>query len=425
MRNCRDRVVLAASFALTFGFLCTGTQAEPVPGDVFREYTWWNRTGDAGGSLRVGGKHGNKHPDRGWAHDYINAPVTLDYDFDLGHATKAEVVIEKILCHDGTKDLAIEINGHEWLEVPEASGIPEPQWEYQHHIYPTLAVPLASLKPGQGNQFRMRVSPEHSWRWPQNLIYGVHFRVYYDPDKKPHPTGLVTGIQSGAAIGGSVELQCDAKIPNGKIVRVDYVGHYEDVNFEGDGRYRRWHYHFFHGDITHHLGSAKARPFRVDWDTSWVPDQDQPISLAARIIDQTGMIYMTKAVTDLKFVRPGLSVELCKPYDVPQKWVTRKGEKIERFDVVGDLNRAVRAQLVWVSWSPGYMNGIFVNGSKVFENEGPKYKYYAHRVALDELSAFRTGVNTLATGSSPKGHHGMEVNWPGIMVLIQYKTEPK
>jgi len=33
------------------------------------------------------------------------------------------------------------------------------------------------------------------------------------------------------------------------------------------------------------------------------------------------------------------------------------------------------------------------------------------------------GENTLATGASPRGHHGMEVNWPGIMVLIRYRTE--
>ena len=50
--------------------------SQPVPGDVFREYTWWNEKGDAGGSFRVGGKYGEKYPDRGWALDYINAPAS-------------------------------------------------------------------------------------------------------------------------------------------------------------------------------------------------------------------------------------------------------------------------------------------------------------------------------------------------------------
>lgn len=81
--------------------------------------------------------------------------------------------------------------------------------------------------------------------------------------------------------------------------------------------------------------------------------------------------------------RDGLSVELCKPYEGPKKWVTRSGEKAERFRVSGDLSKAVAAQLVWVSW------------------------------------------NVLKTGLTPKRNgkmvYGMEVNWPGIMVLIQYQ----
>ena len=103
--------------------------AQPMPGDVFREYLWWNEKGDAGGSFRVGGTYGEKDQDRGWALGYINAPVTLDHDFDLDQAIRAEVVIEKILCHDSTRGL----DGNPWMRIPEAEAIPYPQWEYQHH----------------------------------------------------------------------------------------------------------------------------------------------------------------------------------------------------------------------------------------------------------------------------------------------------
>jgi hypothetical protein len=383
---------------------------------------WFNEAGDAGQALRVGGKYGAEHPDRGWAHDYVNAPVKLKHHFDLEHAIKAEVVVEKILCHDGTKGLAIQVNGKNWLEVPEAKTIRYPQWEYQHHIYPVVTVPLSHLISGTKNEFRMRVSPEHSWKWPQNLINGVHFRIYYDPSQKAHPAGEVSSPPSGERIGTSVGLSARASSPNGDIKRVDYIGYYEDVNFEGDGIYTQWHYHFLHGKLIHHLGSSSAAPFEIAWDTSWVPDQREPIQIAARIIDEADVIYMTKPVTDLTLVRPGLSVELCKPYHVPKAWVTRKGKQQEHFDISGDVSQATEAQLVWASWSPGYMDGIYVNDKKVFANQGPKYVYYAHRVELDDLTAFRRGVNTLATGGSPPGHHGMEVNWPGIMVLIQYRA---
>lgn len=398
--------------------------ARPVPGDVFREYLWWNEQGDAGGSLRVGGKHGEEHPDRGWAHDYINAPVALTHDFDLEHAIAAEVVIEKILCHECTTGLAIEVNGNGWLRIPEAEAIPYPASDYQHHIYPAVPVPLSFLQSGTGNRFRMRVNPEHPWKWPQNLIYGVHFRIYYDPAQKTHPTGRLTAPEAGAKLGRSVLLAVEAQSPAGAVRRVDYIGHYEDVNYEGDGLYTQWHYHFFHGRLMNHLGSADEAPWRITWDTSWVPDQKQPMAIAARITDDSGMTCITEAAGNLTFEREGFSVELCKPYDIPRKWVTRAGEKTERFDVTGDLKQATAAQLVWSSWSPGYMRGVSINGTKVFESEGPHYQYHFHRVPVSRMDVFKPGVNTLTTGKTPlidgKMVHGMEVNWPGIMVLIQY-----
>jgi hypothetical protein len=148
--------------------------------------------------------------------------------------------------------------------------------------------------------------------------------------------------------------------------------------------------------------------------------------LAARITDEAGLIYFTKPVEGLTFRRGDLSVELAKPYDVPKKWVTRAGERAQKFRITGDLSTAVAAQLVWCSWSPGYMNGIFINDTKVFGREGPRYAYYAHRVTLKDISALKPGENVLKTGKTPKYKgrmvHGMEVNWPGIMVLIQYRN---
>ncbi|MEN6578709.1 MAG: hypothetical protein ABFD90_20350 [Phycisphaerales bacterium] len=416
---------LVPTMGLILGGLQNTVWAGPVPGNVFREYVWWNEQGDAGGSLRVGGKEGEELPDRGWAHDYINAPVVLSQRFDLEDAIRAEVIVEKILCHDGTKGLAVEVNGNPWLAIPEPETIPYPPWEYQHHICPVVPVPLSFLQSGEGNRFRMRVDAEHPWNWPQNLICGVHFRVYYDPAKKRHPTGRITTPRSGATLGRSVPLDVEASSPNGPITQVDFIGHYEDVNYEGDGLYTQWHHFLFHGRIVHHLGSMQQAPWQVAWDTSWVPDQRQPMAIAARILDGSGMIFVTPAVTDLSFDREGLSVELCKPYDVPRRWVTRAGERSEHFRVTGDLKQAVAAQLVWSSWSPGYMRGISINGVKVFDTEGPNYQYYFHRAPVSRMDVFQPGVNTLTTGETPlidgKMVHGMEVNWPGIMVLIRYE----
>ena len=310
--------------------------------------------------------------------------------------------------------------------MPEHESIPAPQWEYQHHTYPVVGIPLKHLQSGDGNSFQMRVDAEHPWNWPQNLINGVHFRIYYDPAKKAHPDGRITSPSPGGTLGPKGKLRVGVKSPAGSVRRVDYVGHLEDVNFEGDGKYLQWHYHYYHGKLINHIGSSKSAPFDLTWDTTWVPDQPVPFRLAARIVDESGMIFMTPAVEGLTLKRPGSSVELCKPYDVPKKWVTRSGEKEEHFDLRGDPANAVAAQLVWSSWSPGYMNGIRINGVQVFDCEGPKYQYYAHRVTIRDVSMLKKGRNTLTTGKTPRHNgkmvHGMEVNWPGVMVLVRYRS---
>ncbi len=388
--------------------------AAPRPGDLFREHRWTNKGGDAGGSLRVGGRL-----------DYGGGPVELEHKLDLDAATRIEVVIEKLLCHDGTRGLAISVNDHEWITFPEAKGIPEPQRDYQHHTYPIVDVPLKHLKAGTGNQFRLRVDGEHSWSWPQNLVYGVHFRVYYDTKRKPHPTGRLVSPAKNAKLDTEVELRAEASSPNGPITRIDFLGRFEGVNLEGDGLYTQWHYHYVRSQLAGHIGSVTAASWSLTWDTSWIPDQPRPIQLAAWITDETGLTFFTEAVDGLTFDRDGLSVELCKPYDVPKKWVTRKGECEQKFRIQGDLARATAAQLVWCSWSPGYMEGIYINDRKAFDREGPRYAYCVHCVALDDLSMLKSGENVLKTGKTPKYHgkmvHGMEVNWPGIIVLMQYR----
>jgi hypothetical protein len=403
------------SGALLFA-LPSAVVAAPQPGEVFREYRWTNEGGDAGGSLRVGGRL-----------DYGGGPIELSYDFDLAHATRVEVVVEKLLCHDGTRGLAISVNDHDWIDLPEAEGIPAPQCDYQHHTYPLADVPLEQLKAGTGNQFRLRVAEEHPWRWPQNLIYGVHFRVYYDAQCKPHPAGRLVSPSANAELGTEVELRAEGSSPNGRIERVDFLGRFEDVNLEGDGRYTQWHYHYVRSQLAGHIGSATAAPWSLAWNTSWVPDQPDPFQLAAWITDEAGLTLFTEAVEGLTFDRAGLSVELCKPYDVPKQWVTRRGEHEEKVRIQGDLANAAAARLVWCSWSPGYMEGIYVNDRKVFDREGPRYAYYVHQVPLEDLSVLRAGGNVLKTGKTPKYNgkmvHGMEVNWPGIMLLIRYRRQ--
>ena len=403
--------ILTITCSLMFSF----AYSQPQPGDVFREYKWYNGYGDSGQALRVGGKQ-----------DYGGYDVKFPRSIDLVQATRAEIIVEKILCHTGTHGLSVSLNNNDWIAVPESDSIPYPQWNYQHHTYPVVKVPLAYLSSGNGNVFRLKVDTD-SPDWPQNLIYGFHIRIYYDKDLKSYPHGVISSLQDGDILGDEVSLRVDVTETDTSIVQVDYIGYYEGVNWEGDGQYQQWHCHYFHGDLIHHIGSATTAPYNVIWDIGWLPDQRHPIQIAARITDDTGMIYFTDSVKNLTLGRATYSVELCKPHNVSWGWVTRRDNKSEKFNLSGDLQRAVEARMVWTSWSAGHMNGIYINDSLVFDVEGEPHRYKAHNVDIsDFIHVLKQGENKLHTGVKTKDSegeeiHGMEVQWPGIMILIKYK----
>ncbi|MBD3392098.1 MAG: hypothetical protein GF418_08480 [Chitinivibrionales bacterium] len=407
----RNVFIFAISFILTLGIVFI-VRAEPAPGDIFREYKWIARAldgtpGDSGtdwisewprdgGHGRVGGSLDNMGENR---------PIP---GMDLDGATRAEVVIEKVLCHDQTRGLSISINDNDWILMPLASEIPAEQYNYQHHYFPEAEVPLSQLKTS-GNVFKLKV--DNAGWWPQNLVYGVLIRIYYD-NAKPHPTGSIVSPAAGETIGLNPQIAADA---TGNVDRVEFIGFYEDYNYKGDGNYRQWQYRWIKGWLKNNLGTATASPFAVTWENDWIPEQPGPMKIMARIVGNDGMIYCTDAVDNISLARPGLTIEMCKPYDVPGQWVTRKGTKTEKFDVSGDLSVATKAQAVCAVWKHESNCEYEVNGTKVGFLRTESLVVTRNEFDVNLLNE---GANTLST--LPYGHHGIEFNWPGVVVLVKY-----
>jgi hypothetical protein len=261
------------------------------------------------------------------------------------------------------------------------------------------------------------------WNWPQNIIYGVIIRIYYNPeiaDFKP----VVQGIVEDGLLQENQKLELSEK--NASIFKVDYIGHYTDINWEGDGIYDQWHYHFFRGQVVHNIGSSNMYPFDVIWNTGWIPDQTN-IKVAARVTSNTGLIYFTEPLEGLKPDRD-YSVELCIPFDQPKNWVTRAGEFTSKFELKTDPANIESARAYWVSWSPCYSNGVFINDQKIFDREPLCYECRAHEVELQDPSVLKKGTNIIKTLKEPLHDgqmvHGMEVQWPGIMVKIRTCKKP-
>jgi hypothetical protein len=254
---------------------------------------------------------------------------------------------------------------------------------------------------------------------PQNILYGIFLRIYYEP----HKTNIKANID-GIKYGTVVEDQ-DLRLINieGEIKQVHYVGLYEDVNYQTDGNYRQWQYTYYRGKIQRHIGSASDSPYSVVWDTRWVPDQNKPFSISAIVEENNGLIKILDPVENLTLSR-NYNILLCKPFNIPQLWATREGEFTHNFNLPRNPKQAEAFQLVLSTWSPGYFNGIYLNEWVVFTHEGNNYTPGFHRIELDKCHMLNWGINTIKTGKTPKVFdnmvHGTEVLYPGIMVLVRF-----
>jgi hypothetical protein len=413
-------------------------RAEPGPGDIFREYKW--RPG--GKWQRVTGPEATADG----AKEFLPNPVNTIRIDDLDGAVKVEAYIEMLLCHAGTVDKKMRINKSPWIPIPESVHIPgqagqgPPDCEYQYMRYPCVQVPLKLVREGD-NTFEFTCSRGTSlggW-WPQWILYGVTFRVYYDdgfppcsgkglrPDErggvphKPHPAGSITEPCPGAAIGESAVFQAQASGPRA-IRQVDFIACYEDFNWEGDGNYRQWHYRYLYSQIQNHIGTAASQPYKVTWQNGWVPTQDRPVKIMARIVDDSNMCYMTPAVENIRLVRPR-TVRMYKPYDVPRSWSTRTGNTHKcKVDVSDDLAKAIAAKIIMCTWNGLAADEIGINDQKVLIRVGKD-----HDLSYDQfdvpVNLIKSGTNTLYIYSATT-HHGIEVQWPGMVLLIKY-DEPE
>lgn len=399
----------------------------PKEGDVLREYAWKpSQIFENEDFLRVGGKldygtnetfvskAGNKE---GW--------ILLTPNLDLENAVKAEVVVERVQSHSGTKDLQIQVGNGEWKNVPWPTQLPDSSaHRYMFHHSPVIPLLMKSLEGQKEARFRLRVGKEHPWNWPQNLVYGVVLRIYYNSEKPNDSYQL-------KIVSDQTDLEKPKLViqePSKEIKKVEFIGLYEGPDLEGEGIYKKWQYHYHQGELKGHISTTTSQPFEAIWDLSQLPIQQGGIKALARIHTSPGLIYLTNQVS-LNKGNSSQTKVLIKPMATPPDWVTRNQEYTQKW-WIPDRSAAIEsAEMIWRSWSPCYNEGILINGNPVkIQEKGPCYRYAVHRIPVDP-SVLESGWNTVTTLKTPlvdgKMVHGMEVQWPGIMLNLGYEAPPK
>jgi len=408
--------------------LCVQTSigwAQPQPGDIFREYHYTSET-----IVELDPDSKRTDPRLLKRRQVSHRKRSMDI-WDLEDAVKAEMVLELWGGHVGTSGHRFKVNEGDWIPIPQLAGtLTDPHCYFRNQLGSVIiSMPLEQLNLGL-NTFEFRCGPQvcHDFDWGIYKVYSFTIRVYYN-DSKPRPDGRIISHNDGDEIMDMPVFEAEAigtegdetklEFTRSDAVRVDFVGFYNDFDWEGNGIYRQWHYQIEQGEMKRHIGSATDTPFRITWDTEWIPDQEESVRIAALITDTHGVTYMTPAVS-LKLRRSERSVKMYTAFDVPEKFGVRKGQKMTcKIAVPDDPEPAVSGRLFLSTWAGGHADAIGLNDIKIVDRMGRGDYYGYDSVALDP-AVLREGDNTFFIFSNTS-HHAAEVNWPGPVIMLEYR----
>ena len=401
---------------------------QPSPGDVFREYRY---TSDMIVELDPGSKR--EDPRLLMRRSISHRERSLDV-YDLEDAVRAEVSLEFWGGHLGTSDQKFKVNGANWIQIPQIAGTPGDPRCFHRMLPGTVhaAIPLEALKQGR-NSFEFRAGPQtcHGFDWGIYKVYSFIVRVYYNASK-PHPTGRISSQAANGVIGDMPVIEAVTEGSNGDttkteftpgaVNRVEFVGLYDDFNWEGDGQSRQWHYQTEQGVMKRHIGTVTEAPFRVTWDNRWIPDQDSPLQLAARVTNVHGVTYMTQPVP-VRLVRGGRSVKMFKAVEIPEAFGVRAGKRMTcNIPVTANPLAASAARLAVSTWAGNHADAIGLNDHKIINRIG-KEDYYSYDLVPFDPKILQKGANAFYIFSNTV-QHAAEINWPGPAVLLEFKTKP-
>jgi len=388
----------------------------PRPGDVYREWTWTHRFHECDPNATNEGA-------LEWAKE-AHRPRPIEIG-SLDGAVRAEVSVQIWGGHIGTTDQKFRVNGGPWIQIPQPRGTPtEPQAYYRTLIGDNaVEVPLEQLREGRnvlafgaGSQLK-----RFNFGWGFFWVYSFTVRVYYG-DGAPHAAGRIVSPETAAALGEKVRIRAEIEPGAAKVKQVDFIGLYEDFDWEGNGLWRQWHYHYHNGEMTRHLGTATKAPYEVAWDTTWLPDQQRPVRIMARIVSADGTMSITPAVNNLRLSREGRSVRMVKSADVPENFGSRVGKRKKcTLEIPSDPAGAASAKMVLSTWSAKHADELTLNGKLLVERIGPEHNY-SFDVLDVPLEMLKQGANEFTIFSETE-HHAAEVNWPGPVLLLEYHAD--
>lgn len=408
-------------FSLTAVAVAADAPYQWEPGSVFREHVYFAGAKDDGVHSR---KHfseldpGTKRPEHAAKLPNLRSPRVMT--LSKADVVRAELLPEYWSGHIGTTAW-LQVNRRSWIPLPRPVGTPNPPEHYYHVVLGSRAVPVAVKDLAEGeNKFAFAAGPQvfGNFDWGFYWIYSFTVRLYH-PRAVEHPSAVIAHVKPGDVLGENPTITVEPKPGAAPIKRVDVFAEYEDFNYSGSGFHREWHAQMLYGEPSCHVGSATSAPWSVRWNTQWVPDQDRPIRLLARVIDEAGWHTVTPVVENVRFVRQGRSVKMVKASEMPAGFGVRAGREASCvLDAAGLPERPSRAYIKLLTWSGSHVERIRLNDTQLSPKIGREHDYAIDLIEVPP-AAVKPGRNDFFMFSATK-EHAAEVDWPGPVLLLEY-----
>ncbi len=350
-------------------------------------------------------------------------PVVIRLD-DLDGAQSAELLFEYWGGHLGTSNQGFCLNGGEWRPLPQPLGTPTTPVAYYRVMLggATVPVDLSELRSGD-NELLFTAGPQvvHNFDLGFYWLYSCTLRVYYAADK-PHPLVELIWPAPDETVAEMPVLAAKCREGFTQIRQVDFVAHCEDFPWSGNGMFRQWHVQSHWGQWKRHAGvtdhTVTDEPLSCTWDTEWLPDQPERVSLMARVLARDGVSATTPVTPGIRFTREWRSVRMFRSGDVPEAFGARMKERRSCTIPIDTLRRARSARLLLSTWSAAHGDRIGLNGTVLYPRIGRVHDHSFDLLPVP-LSLLHEGPNECFVYAKTE-HHAIEVNWPGPVLLVEY-----
>ena len=416
--------------AVVGGALAVAVAAEaPLDGRFYREY--WYEVGSEHGNMvtkgrfRVNAPQAVLHPTFGKRSETRSSGMLqILMEEDLSLLEGAELYTELWGGHPHTRSKRVTLNGRSTYAIPEV-GTAEGHCTHQ---YPAIPLKVTDLVNGY-NAVQFACDQGTSF-WGHFIVDNAALRAVL---KRRHPDLLKAGLADFTAsltvrgLPGKEALEVELTSPHmpEAIRSVEFQGYYDSYDENGDTLTRDWHGFTKRRQPVAVLRVMERAPFRVEWDTSMLPDQEEVrVRAIVRFHEPANLVYESAPSGPVRLpARSRVSVRQFVCADLPKPFVSRMN-RILSCSIPIDLDPASieRAELHTVTWDGGrgtVADYFTLNGRALPVAGQGRHDMIYTRLSLDP-GLLERGDNQAQLRSDTE-HHGIEILRPGPALIVRYR----